>query len=334
MHNDITNREICQGKILKDTTNAGRVRPWAEQKAAAEQLADVYEFFDHARAERIRDCATWLKFRRVEGGLKLALADFCRVRLCPVCQWRRSLKIYGQMSKIFGALDLEQYAVITLNLTVQNCVPENIGRELDRVLDGFKRLMQYKDVEKIVCGYYRAVEITVNCNTESAWYGTLHPHIHSLLIVKRSYFNSRDYIKAARWCELWKTAARVDYDPNIMVGRLRIRKGQTITDALREVCKYTVKSSDILCSDGVDRDGIPDAARLAANLDTALTKRRFFGLGGVLKDIHKRLNLADMDADGDLIHAEDAAAGMDDETKNEIYYIWRAGVYVTWDGEA
>lgn len=309
--------------ILDDRTAAGRVRPWAEQKAAAMRLAEKYEYIDHDKAERVRECATWLKFRRTEGGLKLALANFCRVRLCPVCQWRRSLKIYGQMSRICEALP-DDYAIIALNLTLRNCESRLIGKTLDKLLGGFSRLIKYKDVAAVVQGTYRATEITINRDPHSAWFGTLHPHLHTLLVVRKSYFHSMKYISAARWAELWQRAAGTDYTPDISVYRLKVKDGQSITDALREVTKYTVKASD-LCDDEIPAD-------VLADLDAALIKRRFMGLGGILRDLHKQLNLSDMEDDGDLVHVGDGD-DLTEEQRQDIYYIWRSGVYVEWGGD-
>lgn len=326
--NCITDVAFCQDgeqNFLDDQTTHGHRRPWREQKAAAERLAERYEYIDHDKAERIRDCASWLKFKKAGGTLKLALANFCRVRLCPVCQWRRSLKIYGQMSRICEALP-EEYAIVALNLTLQNCESRNIGTTLDKMLNGFTRMMKYKDVKKAVHGTYRATEITVNRNPNSAWYGTLHPHLHTLLVVRKSYFHSAAYISHDKWVQLWRQATGVDYDPDVSVYKLKIKEGQNITDALREVTKYTVKASD-LCDDEIPVD-------ILADLDQALTKRRFMGLGGILRDLHKKLNLSDIEEDGDLMHVGDDADELTEEQKQEIYYVWRSGVYVEWDGES
>ena len=64
-----------------------------------EYLATAYDEIDQRVAERLRTCATRLIYGIGEDGKRrLRAANFCRVRLCPICQWRRSLKLYSQMS--------------------------------------------------------------------------------------------------------------------------------------------------------------------------------------------------------------------------------------------
>lgn len=230
--------------------------------------------------------------------------------------------------RVFDGVDMKQYAVVGLNLTLPNCIGENLGATLDRLTEGFRRLMQYKEVAKVVKGFYRAVEVTVNANTDSKWFETLHPHIHSLLIVRKSYFTSRDYISFERWREMWERAVKHDNQGNthpldIKVWRVYVKDGQTIHDALKEFTKYTVKTSDIT-------DTAVDAGKILGYLDAALSNRRFIGLGGMLKEIHKRLNLSDAEAADEIVHVD--GEELPEDKQAEIYYIWRSGVYVEWDG--
>ena len=90
----------CQEEILSDKSKNGKERPWAEYKLSNSYLAIAYDEVDESKANRLRDCASWLEFSRTEEGLKLHKANFCRVRLCPICAWRRSLKTFGQVFKI------------------------------------------------------------------------------------------------------------------------------------------------------------------------------------------------------------------------------------------
>lgn len=56
-----------------------------------EYLATAYDEIDQRVAERLRTCATRLIYGIGEDGKRrLRAANFCRVRLCPICQWRRS----------------------------------------------------------------------------------------------------------------------------------------------------------------------------------------------------------------------------------------------------
>ena len=49
--------------------------------------------------ERMSRCANVLFFGYAEDGeRRLRNTSYCRARLCPVCQWRRSLKVRAQMN--------------------------------------------------------------------------------------------------------------------------------------------------------------------------------------------------------------------------------------------
>ena len=59
---------------------------------------------------------------------KIKASKFCRVRLCPVCQWRRSLKMFGQVKKITDKI-LESDKSIRFifgTFTIKNCVAEDL----------------------------------------------------------------------------------------------------------------------------------------------------------------------------------------------------------------
>jgi plasmid rolling circle replication initiator protein Rep len=74
---------------------------WDKHRANADKVSDYYaqagEGSFNRYAWRVKMCSEWLEFQLVseepEGILQFKLSDakFCRVRHCPVCQWRRSL---------------------------------------------------------------------------------------------------------------------------------------------------------------------------------------------------------------------------------------------------
>lgn len=298
----------CQEEILIDKRKSGKERPWAVHKVSNTYLAIAYDEVDTSKAVRLRDCASWLDFNRTEDGLKLHRANFCRVRLCPMCAWRRSLKTYGQVRKIVSVAQ-EKYAFIFLTLTVRNCYPDELSETLDLLSKSWNKFIGYKAVKTVVKGYYRATEVTHNLE-----YDTYHPHFHCLLAVNKSYFSGKSYLKHDKWVELWKKALKVEYDPQVNVQRV---KGQNIDGICAEVAKYATKSGDILCFD--DWDLTVDTVRV---LDKAFNNRRFIAFGGVFKEIHKQLNLDDVE-NGDFIHEDDESAfEMPEDT---VLYAWHSG---------
>lgn len=294
-----------KSQVLVDKSSTGKTRDWALHKLHSGYISLAYEEIDPKKSERMRECAQWLAFHRKEDGtMKLHDARFCRVRLCPICQWRRSLKTFAQMSKVLDIAKADGYQFIFLTLTLRNCTADALSDELTHILLSFNRLMKYKDVQKAVKGYYRGCEVTHNIRTDE-----YHPHLHVVLAVRPSYFNGQTYISHDKWVALWQRALQVEYTPVV-----DIRKCRGGAKAIAEACKYAVKPSDILNFD--DWDMTVDTLRV---LDKALENRRFVGLGGILKEIHKKLHLDDME-EGDLVHVESQST--DEATPEEIIYFW------------
>ena len=227
----------CQ--VLVDKSASGKTRDWAKHKYENRFIALAYKEIDKRKAERMESCANWLAFVRKEETLRLHSARFCRVRLCPVCQWRRSLKTFAQMSQVLSTATSQGYQFIFLTLTVKNCKGDKLSDELTALLLAFNKLTKYKDVKAICKGYYRGCEVTHNISTDE-----FHPHLHCILAVNKSYFKSKTYLSHARWTELWQRALKVNYTPIVDV-----RRCNGGVKAVAEACKYTVKPSELLDGD-------------------------------------------------------------------------------------
>jgi len=283
---------------------------------ANELLSLAYDDIDEKTAARLRQCAEHLTFAVKPDGKKTLINTwFCRVRLCPVCTWRRALKVGAQMHQIMKAIAKEHdYKYIFLTLTQRNCKGSKLSANITRLLKAYSTLTQTKAFKGVSLGWYRALEVTHNVDYDSKDFDTYHPHIHAVIAVKASYFTSRDYIKQATWADLWQHALGVDYTPIVDVRRI---KGND-TAAVAEAAKYGVKSGDYIITD--DWDLTIDTVRL---LDAALRNRRFIAYGGLLKEIHKQLHL-DKPDDGDFVHITDDAAEKVAELPT-ISYAWHSG---------
>lgn len=311
---------VDKSQPLDDRSSTGRRQPWAEHRTAAEILAVAYEDIDSRKADRLRSCAPRLFYTVVDADgvkrLKLHTAWFCRVRLCPVCQWRRSLKVFGQAAEVIRAANAKTpggYGWIMLTLTVRNVEGAALPATIDMMGKAWHRLLKVKRWTKAVLGTMRSLEVTHNISPGSKSYDTYHPHYHALLCVRKSYFKSRDYINHAEWVALWRKAARLNYDPRVDVRRIY----GTTPAAIAEVAKYAAKPGDYIVPDDVDL-----MLSAVQTLDGALNRRRLVAWTGLLKEIHAELQLDDTE-DGDLVHTdinpeEDAAA----DEHLEIAYSW------------
>lgn len=299
----------CQVEFLSDKNERGRERPWRVQKLNSEYVGIAYEDVNVNKAERIHNCADVLLFSRSPSGdkLKLKRANFCRVRLCPMCGWRRSMKVHSHMSRILNAAKSENFAYIMATFTIKNCTSEQLKTALDTVIGGYRKLVKRARVAQAWRGWYRGVEITHN-KTDN----TYHPHIHALVAVDKSYFKGKKYISQAELTELWRDCCGLDYTPIVDIRKTYGSDIKTIS----EVAKYATKPGDIINFD--DWDMTVETVRV---LDSALNNRRLIAFGGVFKDLHAALNLDDAE-DGDLVHLDD---GNELSSGSDVLYFWHTG---------
>ena len=309
-----TPESISQAEILVDKSSTGRERPWREKKMANELLATAYESVNPDKAGRLRMCGDFLTFTILtDGSKKLKTMNSCRVRLCPLCTWRRSLKVQAHTIQIMEEMG-DKYKYLFLTLTIRNCTGAELSDTLDLMFDAWQRLTQRKQFKAAVKGWYRGLEVTHNTDWKSPAYDTYHPHFHCVLVVNKTYFTGKVYVKQEDWMNLWKKSLRANYDPVVDVRRV---KGHT-AKAVAEAAKYSVKDADYI---------IPDDWALTIDtvrtLDAALNNRRLVAYGGIMKELHKKLNLDD-EENGDLINVDQDNSTAAPTEREEVYW-WYTG---------
>lgn len=314
-YNEITpNCQAPPEQAARLVDQGGRI-DWREKKMSNEHLALAFSAFDKNKAERLASCSTFLQFKLYsDGSKKLASMNSCHVRLCPICSWRRSLKVYSnirQVTEYLTAKEQRRYVLVTL--TVPNCSSEELSGVLDRMFKGFNRFNQLKPIKTAFTGFYRALEITRNCNPLSKNYGTYHPHFHCLFSVKKSYFTSRYYLKKDKIAKLWQQSYRSD--EKLIVDARKVRGD--LSKSCAEVAKYSVKSSDIIIP-----EDLMLTSDIAQTLDRALERRRLISYGGELSKVRKLLQLED-EENGDLAHIENDVPT--EEDYQIVNYFWFSG---------
>lgn len=326
----------CPHELLSDKDSKGKKRDWQGKKQRSLLMAEHHAAVEglEKKAERMQACGNVLNFKLTDNRLKLYQAYFCKARLCPMCNWRRSLKIAFQNKKIIAAVnEREKLQWVFLTLTVRNVEAHELKNTMDQMTQAFNRFTKYARFKKSVKGYFRAMEVTRNWDKESEWYGTYHPHFHVLLAVPTNYF-AKNYIRQDEWTDLWQRAMKLDYVPIVHVQRVKPKKDTTNfveledevkksiaeQNAIFEVSKYPVKDTDVIRGNQVT----PENIQTVKDLDKALAYKRLISYGGLLKEIHKELNLDDAE-DGDLIHIDDET----DEIANgavEVMAYWHVGL--------
>lgn len=307
---------LTENLELHDINAHGKERPWREKKLAALDLAETYKALHmDKKAERLTECANFLEFAVTdEGTLRLRTMNSCRVRLCPMCGWRRSLKIHSNMMKILSFITEmypRQYSFLMLTLTVPNVSGDELDDEIKHMMKSWHRLAGYKAFETSVVGWYRGLEVTHNKKMD-----TYHPHYHCILCVDSKYFtDKRLYIERDKWLEMWQKAT--GYSNITQVDIRKIKPGKKgIVSAVCEVAKYTVKDRDYT---GQSKSIAQSVVRV---LDKALHQKKLVAYGGWLAELHKMLNLDD-EMDGDLVHVENEAVSQDDMPTIVAY--WNVG---------
>lgn len=271
--------------------------------AAAYNMANIDNGKD--KAKRLALCSRWLEFavNEEEEKSKLVKSSSCHVRLCPVCQWRRSLNTYRNMSKIYSLPEVTKCKHLFLTLTQKNVPEGQLGEELKKTSKAFTNMMKRKELKSVVLGYMRSTEVTRNKSN-----GTYHPHIHAILTVPASY-GSREYITRAKFSEMWGAVQNLDYEPIIDVRMIKKLNGKT----LAEIAKYSVKPTDYIA--GTESD----TAKIIETLDAALDGKRFVSCGGMIKELKRKI-LGNKD-----IESEEADPVENFEEWEKIVYEWHFG---------
>lgn len=291
---------------------------WRVKKMKTIRLARLYEKAGYERyAERTEGCATWLQFRQLENRQELARANFCYLRLCPMCTARAAIVRAKLLSRVMDGVYAEhkcQY--IFLTLTVKNCEGDKLGEELSHLTRAWDRLMHHRPVMAAVKGWFRAIEITR---------GILgyHPHIHAILAVDEDYKPSNPlYLKHSDLVARWQKALKVDYRPSVRISKTTEDKGGK--GAVLEAAKYVTKDSEYIN----DKLSDEEAAQIVADYTKALYHRRLTAFGGWLKEMAVRLKADDLDH-VDLEQGEENTI-REDLAEVVVTYGWHfgAGDYV------
>ena len=249
-------------------------KPWDTHRSCADKVGSIYEHPDFEDySSRIDRCAKMLLFGSrldVQGRrtIRLKSASFCRVRNCPVCQWRRSLMWKSRLGEALPAIekDYPKARWLYLTLTVKNCPITELRETIKLMNFGWKRLTQLKVFPAI--GFFKSLEVTKGND------GTAHPHFHVLMMVSSSYFQGATYIKQDKWVQMWKKAMRFDYDPSVDIRAVKSKSGSTsnIVEIIPEIAKYSVKETDLVS----DPNWMLEYTK-------QIHKMRAVSLGGVLK---------------------------------------------------
>lgn len=270
------------------------------------------------KSDNVHSCAKFLKFGHTNvGTVKLKNADFCKDRLCPMCSWRRSKKIYSQVHSCVDYLK-NDYDFIVLTLTVRNVFASSLSDTITHMNESFNRMIKYKAFKRMYRGCIKFLEITYN-----RYYDNYHPHFHVLIAVDKGYCSSDNYVHQSEFLSMWQKATKDNSITQVDVRKVHYNPNRPelddISSAVAEVAKYAVKCSDYIFT---DNPFITD--NVVYTFSTVLHNRRLVSFRGVFDSARKYLGLDDS-VDGDLLHTDDKAK--DGEFVSFSSYVWFHGRY-------
>ena len=195
-----------------------------------------------------------------------------------------------------------------LTLTVKNVDIKDVRKTLQHMNKSWQRLIKRKDFN-VVDGWIRTTEITKSKD------GLAHPHFHALIMVKSNYF-TKNYIKQSRWAEMWGQCLKVDYLPVVDIRAIRGKNGKTVLNAdpsqlqaaIAETLKYSIKPDDM----------IKDPAWFL-ELTKQVHKMRFIATGGALKNVLK----VEEETNEDLINTELSEEKEEVNKEDNLTFNWR-----------
>ena len=245
-------------------------------KKSTELSTDYYT----RKYERLEQCSTYLEFRREKSTKKYKLfnTNLCRVRLCPLCAYKRSLSVYHNTADIIKYINTKysRSKYLFLTLTIKNVPGSELSNAIDNLTRGWQNMSKQKRITNVVLGTVRSIEITYNKRSN-----TYHPHLHVLIHTTNDIYAGRNYISQAEFADRWQSAAGIDYQPVVDVRRLRHNNGREVA----EIAKYSVKPLEWdKCSESV-----------IVTLDDVLHKRHLLSLSGTMREAKRDLKIADIE---------------------------------------
>lgn len=306
------NQEVkIANKELK-STELGKyiLEKYTPKKDLVRKLSDYAKgVFTHKTLERVKFCGDFMQhLTNLEMSVKrVHRSNSCGNRFCPLCTWNKSKKDAIMLSVLMQAIrEQEEQEFIFLTLTAPNVIGAELKSEIDRFNHAFKKLFDRRNVNKVINGYVRKLEVTYNQErfiTKEMYkkatdyyvkrglkegdnnlnYDTYHPHFHVILAVNKSYFTSRDYLKQEKWLEMWRDCMNDESITQVDIRKVR-SSTKSENGAVLEVAKYSAKSNELYASKSVFEI-----------FYKVLKGRQLLTFNGLFKDYVKKYKLGELD---------------------------------------
>ena len=229
---------------------------WTEKKLKAGVVAQrLRAIGEIPRYLRMKDCTDTIisdVCERCEARYVIQ-TNFCRDRLCPICSWRRALRLTHRLGEIIETCQADKKAgknegetrprYAHLTLTVRNVPWGELAEQIKTIMKSWRRMEKRIKRAAAVLGWVRIFEVT-----RSHEHGNAHPHLHVLLQVPPEYFDQGSdlylFHRKEALIRQWRECLHVNYSPSISINAV----GDTdyeIERAIGEATKYLLKDSGI-----------------------------------------------------------------------------------------
>jgi hypothetical protein len=217
---DIEERKFREASLHKSER-------WTFRTPTKKDIIKRLEKISHKDALRMKECCSLFKHRTCGSHTIKSYPTFrCKKLFCPDCAAERASRLSNQTeAKIAEAMKTNSGRLCLLTLTMKNAVTLEAGlAKMKKCFTQFKRNKPFKNHIK---GYFGGFEYTFNPKTND-----FHIHLH-LIVLRGKFWNQSDISDA--WRDVTGDSFIVD-----------IREIKDAYKGVKEVCKYVVKSNDLL----------------------------------------------------------------------------------------
>lgn len=274
------------------------------------ELCSDLNYFEYAN--KTQRCAEQLEFLTMESGEKQVRdANFCHLRLCPMCNARRELradylmkKVMDKVCSVYGA------KFIFLRFDFLRTDGYNLGKDIKKLVKAWNRFINYQRVKRFIPGWFRSIGIKKSRNKR--WNGTYQLCVYAIFSVEPECFRHKRELYVEQLGQLWKRV--VGFDDGRIV---RIEK---TCDAAVKFAACAVSKSDFLDSCLPEQECV----KAVKDCTRALRWKRTTAYGGWMKSVAVELGAENLE-DGDLIHIGEET--VTEEIADYIEtYCWHYGV--------
>lgn len=263
MAKDISILEQCQVHKNFGLEFAAQIEPYEDCMSLK-----IHYCLDQVGFQLIQDDDEHLDVRIVSG-------TFCRLRWCPVCQWRKSRLLFRQNILVYDWIQQQsKHFFQFLTITVPNVPLAELRATCRKMSACWNKFLTYAGRKGFdFDGGYKALEITYNPVAD-----TFHPHYHVILSTPAGHWLP----DISEFTDLWSAC----YGCHCFLSINAVRSGAgEAGSVVAEVSKYIVKYKSF---EHFDWSRFPELASAVFGL-------RFTSSFGIWKQARKALELPDVE---------------------------------------